>query len=112
LRELPSLDGDARIEQELFCWRLYTGKQYIECRSEEEATYLMVFLRSGRREVYIPRNDAYLKEILPQLLYLKKRHDEIIEDRVDGLVGQKLRQRARSKVWSDIFLVVEDAELQ
>lgn len=109
-RELPTADGDVRIEQDLFCWRLYSGKKYLECRSEEEAKYLMVFMTSGQNEIFVPKDDLYLKEILPQLLYLKKRHDELIEDKVDGLISLKMQNRARSKVWSDIFALIEEPE--
>ena len=110
LRELPADSHDVKIEQDLFCWKLYSGKKYIQCRSEEEAKYLRVFLESGRCEVFVPSDEKYLKEILPQLEYLKRRHDEIIEDRIDGLINPRLQERARQKIWSKIFSRIEDME--
>jgi len=95
--------GEIRIEKELFFWRLYSGKKYIECKSEDEALYLKVFWEAGLSEVEVPKDEQYLKEILPELIRLKKRHDEIIEDEVDGLLNSKLRQRALNQIWSDIF---------
>jgi hypothetical protein len=118
LRELPRsrkslfLDGaaDISIDHDFFCWKLKIGKAYIECRSEEEAKYLEVFLRAGRNEVFVPADENYLKEILPQLLYLKKRHDEVIEDRIDGLIYPRMMERGRQHIWRRIFRDIEDLE--
>lgn len=110
LKELPNGAGDIKIEQDLFFWKLMSGKRYVECRNEEEAKYLEVFLRAGRNEVFVPADESYLKGILPQLLYLKKRHDEIIEDRVDGLIYPRLQERARQRIWHKIFLEINDVE--
>lgn len=102
-KELRLRLGEIRIEKELFFWRLYSGKRYIECKSEDEAVYLKVFWEAGLSEVEVPKDEQYLKEILPELTRLKSRHDEVIEDHVDGLLNSKLRQRALNQIWSDIF---------
>lgn len=108
LRELPLGVGEIKIEKDLFFWKLINGKKYIECRSEEEAQYLKVFLESGLIEAYIPKKEAYLKEILPMLLRLKSRHDEIIEDKVDGIISRRIQEQARQKIWHDIFAEIEE----
>lgn len=110
LKELPNGMGEIKIEQDLFFWKLLSGKRYIQCRNEEEAKYLEVFLKAGRSEVFVPADDEYLKEILPQLLYLKRRHDEIIEDRVDGLIYPRMQERARRSIWHRIFRDINDME--
>ncbi len=102
-KELMLRLGEIRIEKELFFWRLYSGKRYIKCKSEDEAVYLKVFLEAGLTEVEVPKDEQYLKEILPGLTRLKEKHDEVIEDHVDGLLNSKLRQRALNQIWSDIF---------
>jgi hypothetical protein len=102
-RELPSREEDIKIEAELFCWRLYSGKKYIECVSEQEAQYLAVFLDAEVSRVEVPKDPEYLKEILPRLLHLKKRHDEIIQDRVDFLLRPKFMRKARYMIWQRIF---------
>ena len=40
--ELPTWNDDVQIVNELFCWIIRRGKVRIECRSEEEARYIMV----------------------------------------------------------------------
>ena len=102
-RELPYYDGDTKIEQDFFCWRLYAGKKYIECRSEDETKYLGVFLEGGLSEIEVPVDDGYLHEILPQLLYLKRRHDEIIEDEIDLIPSRKIREAVKNKIWSNVL---------
>jgi len=110
LKELPTGSGEIRIERDLFFWKLISGKTYIECRSEEEAKYLEVFLRAGRNEVFVPADESYLSKILPRLLYLKRRHDEIIEESVDGLLYPRLQERARQRIWFKIFSEINDME--
>jgi len=110
LVEFPYNFDDTSIEKDLFSWKLISGKQFIECSCEEEAKYLDVFIKAGRREVFVPKNADYLKEILPQLLHLKKRHDEIIEDKVDGLLSRRLQEQARRLIWRKVFRGIEEAE--
>lgn len=102
-KNLPSVPGEIKIERDLFGWKLYKGKKYIECRSEEEARYLKVFREAGLCTVKVPRKDEYLKEILPELETLKKKIDEIVDTYTMGILSRKLRQQARSAIWSAIM---------
>jgi hypothetical protein len=100
-RELPDSSGEIRIERDLFGWKLYSGKNFIECRSEEEARYLKIFLDAGLKEVYVP-DDEHLKDILPELEALKARIDEIINSYLDGILNPRIRERIRSEVYNEI----------
>lgn len=102
-KELPSGPEKAVIERDLFGWKLYVGKKYIECRSEEEARYLKVFHAAGLRTVKVPRKYEYLKELLPELETLKKKIDEIVSAYTMGILSRKLRQKARGAIWSEIM---------
>lgn len=102
-RELPYNHGSNKVMADLFCWRLYSGKKYIKCRSEDEALYLKVFLETGLREVKVPKDDKYLKKIMPQLLYLKRRHDEIIEDELEYINSPRIKETVRNKIWSKVL---------
>jgi hypothetical protein len=99
---LPNNSGDVKIEKDLFGWRLYSGKNFIQCRSEEEARYLKVFLDAGLREVYVPKDNEYLKSILPELEKLKAKTDEIINFYIDGILDRKIRERVKREVYIEI----------
>ena len=100
-RELPDSSGEIRIERDLFGWKLFSGKNFIECRSEEEARYLKIFLDAGLKEVYVP-DDEHIKDILPELEALKARIDEIINSYLDGILNPRIRERIRSEVYNEI----------
>jgi len=101
-KELPENCGKIKIEKDLFIWKLYSGKKFIECRSEEEARYLSVFLDAGLREVYVPKDEEYLKNILPELEKLKAKTDEIINFYLDGILNRKIREKIRNEIYMEI----------
>jgi hypothetical protein len=99
---LPYGSGEIKIEKDLFGWKLYCGKKFVECRSEEEARYLKIFLEVGLSSVYVPKDEEYLKSILPELERLKKRTDEIINFHTSGILNKRIREEIRQKVYSEI----------
>ncbi|MDI6784813.1 MAG: hypothetical protein QME64_12065 [bacterium] len=102
-RDEFELDGDQfRIEKQFFNWVLYSGKNPIDCRSEEEARYLQVFLDAGMQEIYVPKDDEYLKSILPELERLKTRTDEIINRYTSGILDRRIRSQIRYEVFLEI----------
>ena len=101
--------GGTRIEKDLFGWKLYyntEGKKkvqsVIECRSEEAARYLKVFFDLGMKEVLVPKDDEYLKSILPELEYLKKRTDEILNSYLESILNRQIRERLKHEVYMEI----------
>jgi hypothetical protein len=101
-REMPDSSDEFRIGKDLFGWKIYLGKQFVECRSEEEARYLAVFYDAGMREIYVPKDEDYLRSILPELERLKARTDEIINHYIDGILNYKIREKIRRIVYSRI----------
>ncbi len=101
-RELPSNSDDIRIEQDLFGWRLFSGKEVIECRSEAEARYLKVFLDAGMTELSIPEDDEYLKSIVPELEAIKKRIDDILNEYLETLLKRQDRQQLKRIVFTNM----------
>ena len=101
--EWPYYSDDIEIKKDLFSWKLFFGKKFIECRSEEEARYLKVFFEAGMREVSVPKEDDYLSSILPELEQLKARIDEIVNEYLEGILRRKVRERIRHEVFMEII---------
>ncbi len=103
LKSLENHSGEIRIQKDLFGWKLYSGKNFIECKSEEEARYLKVFLEAGLTEVRVPKDDEYLNNILPELEKLKIKIDKIINSYLETIMSRKVRNELLAKVWADIL---------
>ena len=101
-RELPNNSGEINIEKDLFGWKLYSGEDFIECRSEEEARYVKVFLDAGLRDIRVPKDDKYLKNILPELERLKTKIDGIINSYLESILDRKIREKVRHEVYMEI----------
>lgn len=106
--ELPSHWDDVRIEEDLFGWKLWSGNEFIECSSEEEAKYLKVFFDSDVYEFDVPKDNEYLKKILPQLLKNKAAIDEIIDDFSYGILDRQIKAKLRHMVFVDITKELRD----
>lgn len=109
MREAPYLSPEnMKIERDLFGWKIwYTrstrkSREYIECRSEEEARYLKVLLDVGMREIFIPKDDEYLKSILPELELLKKKTDEILNSYLESILNRQIRAQLKHEVYMEI----------
>lgn len=104
LSKIKFSDNSAEIEvnRDLFGWKLYSGKNFIECRSEEEARYLKIFFDLGLTEIYVPKDVAYLKEILPELERLKLKTDEILNSYLETILDRKIRERLKHEVYMEV----------
>ena len=100
--ELPSDNDETRIDKDLFGIKLYAGKVFVECRSEDEARYLKVFLDSGVTEVYVPKDEEYLKTVLPKLEYIKGKIDEFLADAMYSLFDRKLKAQLKHIVFMEV----------
>jgi len=100
---LPKASGDARIEQDLFGWRLFLGKESVECESEAQARYLKVFLEVGFDKVQVPQDKGYLGRIVSELEELKTGIDEVINSYLESIVNARTRRRLEQQVWSEIM---------
>jgi len=107
-KTLPPADGDISIKQTLMGWRLYSGKESIDCASELEARYLKVWLEAGLDSVKTPANEDYLKVIVPELESLKQKIDEIIAPYLNSIVNVKTKDRISRQLWMEITRGVRD----
>jgi hypothetical protein len=102
-REFPDFEGESQVVRDLFGWKLYSGKEYIECRSHEEARLLKIFFDLGMETVQVPSDDNYLKTILPRLEKFKKYADEVIAMYAESLMNWKLKEQLRRTVYHKLL---------
>jgi hypothetical protein len=101
-RELPNDSGEIRVERDLFGWKVYAGKNFIECRSEEEARYLKIFVDLGVQEILVPKDDTDLKSLLPELERIKTKVDEILNSYLETILDRKIRERLKYEVYMEV----------
>ncbi len=102
-KALPKLSGEVKIEQDLLGWKVYSGRRHVECRSEEEARYLKVFLEAGLDKVKILQDESYLNGIISDLEEIKSRIDEVIDSYLESIVNTKTKERLKHQLWSEII---------
>jgi type I restriction-modification system DNA methylase subunit len=100
-KSLPKVSGEVKLEQELFGWRLSSGREHMDCTSEMEARYLKVWLETGLESIKMPKDEGYLEEIIPELESLKQKTDEIFEDYLGSILDPRLRQRLIHQLWQE-----------
>ncbi|MCK4766264.1 MAG: hypothetical protein KAW12_28980 [Candidatus Aminicenantes bacterium] len=103
LRKMPERAGESKVEKDLFGWKLYSGKNYIECKSGAEARCLKVYFDAGLDEISVPKDQKYLESIIDQLEKIKERIDHIIKIYVAGVPDRKIRERVRREVYEEIL---------
>jgi hypothetical protein len=101
-KKLLQNSDSVRIERDLFGWKLYSEKDFIECRSEDEARYLKIFLEAGLEKVRVPKDDKYLRMIVAELETLKSKMDKIINSYAETILDAKIRKRLKDEVWAEI----------
>jgi len=107
IKKLPNYNGEVKIEKDLYGWKLYSGKKYINCESENEAQYLKFFLEStlgSLEKVKIPNNIKYLDNIITELKSLKTRIDSIINAYLSSITDPKLRRKIEYLVWYEVAI--------
>jgi hypothetical protein len=105
-RELTlPVDKDPQIIKYLFGWQLVTGDDSIDCHSETEARYLSVFVELGLHDVAVPDSDEYLEQIFPDLEYLKRRANEILNEHLETVFDPRTKAQVRRDVYTEISKV-------
>ncbi|MGD9679407.1 MAG: hypothetical protein AB7V16_13785 [Vulcanibacillus sp.] len=100
--ELPDKNGEVFVRKDLFGWKLISGKNTVDCSSEEEARYLKIFLDIGMKDIRIPMDLNYLASILQELETLKQKTDEIIEMYLDSVLDKNVKDKVRNEVYMEI----------
>jgi len=64
---------------------------------------LKIWLESGLEEVKIPKDDSYISKILPELIALKEKIDQIISEHISSITSQKLQNKILQKLQGELF---------
>jgi len=100
--KLPKLERPVKLEKTLLDYRLSSGRESIDCSTEEEGRYLRVFLEAGWEEVLMPEEDEYLRLILPQLEKIALKVKEAIDYYTDSILDSRLREQIDRLVWQKV----------
>lgn len=106
--ELLYYPENFRVEKDLFGWKLFYTRfgrkteYFLECRSEEEARFLKLFFELGLLEIQVPKDEEYLKSILPELERLKAKTDEILDPFLEGLLNRRDREKLKHEVYMEV----------
>jgi len=100
-KRLPKVSDEVKLEQELFGWRLSSGREHVDCASEMEARYLKVWLEAGLENVNIPKDEVYLSEIVPELENLKQKTDDVFGDYLGSILDSRLCQHLLHQLWQE-----------
>lgn len=107
--EIPLHSGTTKIENDFFGTKLYYRKlgrkseEFIECRSEEEARYIKIFMDLEEREIFIPKDLKLIEEIVPELEYLKRRTDEIMNGYLRTIMRKAYREKLKFMVYREVM---------
>jgi len=101
-KTLPKATDEIEIKQSLLGWRLYSGKNNIDCASDLEARYLKVWLEAGMEEIKVPKDEVYLKTITHELESLKAKIDAVINAHLSFIANVKTRDRILRQLWLEI----------
>jgi isopentenyldiphosphate isomerase len=102
---LPSSE-ELEIVEHLFGWQLRADGAAIDCSSEAEARYLRIFVELGLNEVAVPASKEFLEQILPDLEYLKRRADQILDEHLETVFDPRIKAKVRRDVYAEIAKVL------
>jgi hypothetical protein len=100
--KLPKLAKPVKLEKTLLDYRLSSGKESVDCSSEEEGRYLKVFLEANWEQVFMPENKEYLKQILPQLEKIVLKIESAINYYTESILDRRLREQIVQLVWREV----------
>jgi len=102
-RALPSSSEEVLVEKDLFGWKLRVDGKTAPCRSEVEARFIGIFLEAGMTELMVPKDDDYLREILPELEKMKVRLEQVFEHYAQGIRNPRTREILKQKVYVQLL---------
>ena len=102
VRELPAFARKAKIEHSLYGCRLESAKTSMDCRSESEARFLLVFAIAGFREVLVPDDEQELGRIVEVLEPLLKWTEAALDEVTSSILQKKLRDQVVKSYWASV----------
>lgn len=99
---LPEKSDLLEFKKTLFGFRLFSGKNSIDCDSKEEAEYLKIFVDAGWSSVKIPKDLATTKKVLPTLRKIYQKIKGSLEYYTDGILDDRLRSQIENLIWREV----------
>jgi len=99
-------ENELRIEKTMFAddVRLYYWKdKHIQCKTELEAKYLLIWLKHGLTSIEIPTDQQYLAEIMPILEKVEKTVYEVADETLGGY-----REETQKKLIDMLYSAVHE----
>lgn len=103
MREIPSAYPDLiRIEQTLFGWILWIGRDQVDCESEAEARYLAAFAHMGYVEIPVPKDPKALADVVSSVEKAVADIRAQIEEKTSWELNWKRRKQLTTLVWEGL----------
>ena len=83
--------------------RIADKKEGVDCKTYEEAKYIAILATIGMEKIAIPRDEAYLKQILPKLEKTTDMIKEELENYCASIVDKKLQMEIKQKAMGAII---------
>ena len=100
--DLPEKAEPLEVKKTLLGFRLFSGKNSIDCVSKEEAEYLKIFVEADWENVKIPKDLEIIKKLLPNLKKIFQKIEESLEYYTDGILDERLKNQIKTLIWQAV----------
>lgn len=91
-----------QVQQDMFDWKLTSGKKHLIFQTEEEATYCKVFTEAGMDEIVMPELKV-IKKLLPELIKVLEKNKKQIKELAEPILNERLREQIENRLWREVM---------
>lgn len=99
---LPEKSVPLEIKKALWNYRLFSGKNSIDCASIEEAEYIKIFLEAGWESVKVPEDLEMIKKVLPAFTKISQKIKNSLTYYTEGILDEKIVKQIETLVWQGV----------
>ena len=100
---IPRFKDRIQITKTLVGYSVTDKKERVKCNSYDEAKYIALLATMGMEKIAIPKDENYLKQIIPKLEKTTDMIKEELENYSSSIVDKKLQIEIKQKVMSAII---------